>query len=298
MDYPNSVPSAGLVNGRFVDEDLITGKPGSLIPASWGNGVTQELINVIQAAGLTASEAKVDQLLTALRGSRLFATASQFDNSQTVATTGFVARSGVQFSGLTSFATSTVLTAAHVGGMVSFYSAAPVTATMPVLGVAGNASTLHVINLGTGALTINPAANERIISSNNTVGSLLLGIGDSAQLIRVGTDWRLYGGSVSDRYASAHSGAFGDAGYQRFASGNIEQWGYGSTDANGDVYVTFPISFPVAFSSLVATHVGGDGAMVLLYGGSATKQGCRLRVRNYLGQSSAGWSVNYFAKGY
>lgn len=58
MDYPNSVPSAGLLNGRFVDEDPIAGKPGSLIPASWGNGITQELLNVIQAAGLTASEAK------------------------------------------------------------------------------------------------------------------------------------------------------------------------------------------------------------------------------------------------
>lgn len=36
MDYPNSVPSAGLVDGKFVDENPITGAPGSLIPASWG----------------------------------------------------------------------------------------------------------------------------------------------------------------------------------------------------------------------------------------------------------------------
>ncbi|WP_425439655.1 MULTISPECIES: gp53-like domain-containing protein [Pseudomonas] len=47
----------------------------------------------------------------------------------------------------------------------------------------------------------------------------------------------------------------------------MEQWGVGTTDANGDVYITFPISFPTAFSSLVATHVGGDGAMVILVGG-------------------------------
>ncbi|WP_430539760.1 gp53-like domain-containing protein [Pseudomonas mandelii] len=78
----------------------------------------------------------------------------------------------------------------------------------------------------------------------------------------------------------------------------MEQWGVGTTDANGDVYITFPISFPMAFSSLVATHVGGDGAMVILVVGTGTKQGCRLKARNFSGQVQAGWSVNYFAKGY
>lgn len=298
MDYPNSVPSAGLVSGRFVDEDPIAGKPGSLIPASWGNGVTQELLNVIQAAGLTASEAKTDQLLAALRGNRLFATAPQFDNSQTIATTGFVARSGLQFSGFTTYVTSTALTAAQVGGVVSFYSGAAITATMPVSTSVMNASTLTILNLGTGVLTINPAANNRIVSSN-TVGSLVLGIGDSAQLFRTGGDWRLYGGSVSDRFASVHSGVFGDAGYQRFASGVIEQWGAAVSDANGDVNVVFPIAFPNAFSNIVATHAGGDSAMVIMNGNPpANKFGCHLKIRSYLGTVSAGWTVHYQVKGY
>ncbi|WIE51808.1 hypothetical protein [Pseudomonas sp. GM17] len=67
MDYPKSVPSAGLVNGRFVDENPLTGTPGSLIPADWGNGVTQELLAVITAADLTPSEANLTQLLSAIR---------------------------------------------------------------------------------------------------------------------------------------------------------------------------------------------------------------------------------------
>ncbi|RON56986.1 carbohydrate-binding protein CenC [Pseudomonas frederiksbergensis] len=67
MDYPNSVPSAGLVNGRFVDEDPMAGTPGSLIPASWGNGVTEEIRNAITEAGLTPKEDRNDQLATAIR---------------------------------------------------------------------------------------------------------------------------------------------------------------------------------------------------------------------------------------
>ncbi len=67
MDYPNSVPSAGLVNGKFVDENPMTGTPGSLIPAEWGNGVTLEILNVINAGGLTPDEKKYDQLLQAIQ---------------------------------------------------------------------------------------------------------------------------------------------------------------------------------------------------------------------------------------
>lgn len=67
MDYPKSVPSAGLVNGKFVDENPLTGTPGSLIPADWGNSVTQEILNVIKAGDLTPDEKKYDQLLQAIQ---------------------------------------------------------------------------------------------------------------------------------------------------------------------------------------------------------------------------------------
>ncbi|MBX8622448.1 phage tail protein [Pseudomonas glycinae] len=67
MDYPKSVPSAGLVNGKFIDENPLTGTPGSLIPADWGNSVTQEILSVIKAGDLTPDEKKYDQLLQAIQ---------------------------------------------------------------------------------------------------------------------------------------------------------------------------------------------------------------------------------------
>ncbi|MBV4486924.1 hypothetical protein HU727_015120 [Pseudomonas sp. SWRI153] len=66
MDYPKSVPSVGLVNGKFVNEDVVAGLPGSLIPATWGNTVTDELLNVVKAAGIEPSESDVTQLLQAV----------------------------------------------------------------------------------------------------------------------------------------------------------------------------------------------------------------------------------------
>ncbi len=74
MDYPISVPSVGLVGGKFVDEDPLAGTPGSLIPAQWGNAVTDEILNVINVAGLTPNEAVNNQLAAAISqliGSRL-----------------------------------------------------------------------------------------------------------------------------------------------------------------------------------------------------------------------------------
>ncbi|MFJ4250686.1 hypothetical protein SAMN04488483_2766 [Pseudomonas helmanticensis] len=67
MDYPKSVPSVGLVDGRFVDENPVAGTPGSLIPAVWGNSVTQEILSVITGAGLVAAEADTGQLYKAIQ---------------------------------------------------------------------------------------------------------------------------------------------------------------------------------------------------------------------------------------
>ncbi|MGX0892091.1 hypothetical protein AB7M22_004099 [Pseudomonas sp. ADAK2 TE3594] len=67
MDYPKSVPSVGLVNGKFVNEDVVAGLPGSLIPATWGNDVTDELLNVVKSAGLEPSETDATQLLQAVK---------------------------------------------------------------------------------------------------------------------------------------------------------------------------------------------------------------------------------------
>lgn len=66
MDFPKSMPDIGLVNGQFVDEDVTTGQVGTYIPSSWGNAVTQEIINVIESAELKPREGQNNQLALAI----------------------------------------------------------------------------------------------------------------------------------------------------------------------------------------------------------------------------------------
>ena len=67
MDFPKSVPSVGLVDGKFIDEDPLAGTPGSLIPSEWGNAVTLEMLKVIEDAGLTPDEDDNTQLSAAIK---------------------------------------------------------------------------------------------------------------------------------------------------------------------------------------------------------------------------------------
>ncbi|MCD5980523.1 phage tail protein [Pseudomonas quasicaspiana] len=92
MDFPKSVPNVGLVDGKFVDENTASGQVGSLIPSSWGNAVTDELLNVIRAANLSPNEADNNQLLKAIQA----LTNQNIKNAVRVATTIAIALSGAQ----------------------------------------------------------------------------------------------------------------------------------------------------------------------------------------------------------
>jgi len=66
MDYPLSDPTVGLVGGKFTDGDPAGGVAASRDPASWANSVSDELINVLIAAGMVPDEADTGQVADAL----------------------------------------------------------------------------------------------------------------------------------------------------------------------------------------------------------------------------------------
>ncbi|MBH2032381.1 MAG: phage tail protein, partial [Pseudomonadales bacterium] len=110
MDYPLSVPGVGLVGGKFSDGNPLLGQQASLDPAAWANQVTDELLNVLVAAGIAPSEAASNQLLLALRAAGVFTTPAQFDVSTKAATMGALQRALGNFSSSTPKAGNYALT--------------------------------------------------------------------------------------------------------------------------------------------------------------------------------------------
>jgi hypothetical protein len=297
MDYPISVPSAGLVNGMFVDEDAIAGTPGSLIPASWGNGVTQEILGVVRAAGMTPNETSNTQLLDALRSTQLFKTPAQFDFSRSVATAEFVQRALGNYAGSRDIAATAQLSIADVGWAIGLGGNSAYTVSLPDIKSVPNGATFALHCRSNAPVTIACTGIAKISPQGAELTSIVMNSGESATVVRENGVWAVHG-TASLKYAALFSGLTANPGYQKHASGNIDQWGTGTTDANGEMWVNFPVSFPNGFFSCVANHVGGEAAIVIVVGGSATKQGVRLKVRNALNQPGAGWTVFYFAKGY
>ena len=95
MDYPKSVPGVGLVGGKFIDENVQTGQQGSLIPAAWGNAVSDEILSVITGAGLTPDESAYDQLLEAIE-TLIASGAATYEDSAAVLLEDGVASAGAR----------------------------------------------------------------------------------------------------------------------------------------------------------------------------------------------------------
>ncbi|MBV4459994.1 phage tail protein [Pseudomonas sp. COR58] len=165
MDYPKSVPSVGLVDGRFVDENPVAGTPGSLIPAVWGNGVTEELLTVIKAAGIAPAEGVNDQLLTAVK--KLLSLASPMSSKV------------VEVSG------SRVLGADELGLVLISAGTADTTVTLPAVNALSGVRDVIVRRTDNSAnrLVVQAGGNDRIrfhthLSAGGYPFFVLMGAGD------------------------------------------------------------------------------------------------------------------------
>ncbi len=155
MDFPKSVPSVGLVDGKFIDEDAVAGTPGSLIPSAWGNSVTLEMLKVITDAGLVPDEASNTQLSAAIQ---VLAAAVVKFASQSQVNAGASSTLSVAPKQLSAAIQAQSHTAFNAGGAAPAFTLTPVPAVdayvakqrfSVTFGAAGGATpTLNVSTLG------------------------------------------------------------------------------------------------------------------------------------------------------
>ncbi len=225
-------------------------------------------------------------------------TPPHFDVSQKLATTEFVQRAAGSLRSETAVNSSTTLSMNAVGQLIVGIGSTPFTTTLPLAANAPSGSQIHF--LASAPISTWVIQRQGVDILDNYAGGtyIVLGLGDTATFESngVGT-WRLVGGSASLRKCSDFAASLNVSGYQKYPSGLIEQWGSGVTDANGYVYVTFPVPFPNAVRNVTPMHVGGLSLMHAVMGEGLGKTGCILRVQNSANQSQANWSVLWRAIG-
>ncbi|MGX9380069.1 phage tail protein [Pseudomonas sp. JQ36] len=133
-------------------------------------------------------------------------TPAQFDSSQLLVNAAFLKRAGVEYGGYVNYSVSTALTLADVGRVAAFGSpSAPLTATLPTGAVLTPGCTVTIFCVQ-GTVTATAAAGDSI-GAVGTPGNIVLGQGDTAVFVRIGTLWNLVGGAVALKYAAVMTGA-------------------------------------------------------------------------------------------
>ncbi|MGU9822000.1 phage tail protein [Pseudomonas sp. LF090] len=221
-------------------------------------------------------------------------TPPRFDSSNRLATTASVQRSLGSFAGSRGISAATQLTVADVGCSIGLGGTTTYTVTLPDVADAPAGSTIGLHCRNAAGITIASKTGTQISPQGGYLSTIAMSAGESATLVREGSIWVVYG-LAALKYSQLVAASTGDIGFMKHPCGMIEQWGSGTTDSNGNVYVTFPIAWPTALRNIGLLHLGTAGLMGCVV--SPTKTGCTLRVQNDQAIASANWFVYWRALG-
>ncbi|WP_339486862.1 phage tail protein [Pseudomonas sp. RL_5y_Pfl2_70] len=269
-----------------------TGVAGPLVLAL---GDTAEFIRLQDQWRLIGGTAAL-RFAGTLSGAHFF-TQPQFDNGKALATTEFVQRAQGNFSGQTNITTSaTTLTPALAGRRIVGNVAG--TWTLPLLAASPVGSKFYIQNSSSGDIVVSrQGTTDTIVALAKTVNSVIIPTGSAGVLVCGETNWVFEEGPATLKYSTEFASSISGSGWAKNANGLIEQWGTGVTDANGYVYVTFPIPFPNGCRNIIFNHVGSLSLMSAVMGGSVTATGCTLRLQNSANASAVNWTVWWRAMG-
>ncbi|UZE19183.1 phage tail protein [Pseudomonas sp. B21-054] len=295
----NSLPAGGAIHFRnigsgivtvvCVDADNINSGAGQITSIDLQVGATLELTGNGASAWWASGTAQ-------LQYSRIFgSTAAQFDSSLRLVNAAFAKRMGVEYSVFVPLTASSALGASSIGGIISAISPTPISITLPPTAGVAEGATIEVVATGSGAVTVLASGGDVLASPVATGITVVLGMGDNAEFVKVSTTWRLRGGSLALKYAASFAALFGSAGYQKLPDGLVLQWGAGITSTGGAATIALPITFPNAVMKVLVSASGTNSVPTV--GVVATNS---VGINCFNGSTGAGKSENvqFLAIGY
>ncbi|PMQ04151.1 hypothetical protein DyAD56_15800 [Dyella sp. AD56] len=272
--------------GFFTDGSPTGGVPATIVPAEWLNAVQQELINIVEAAGLTPTKNLFNQLGLAIQSGQMnyaadTGTANAYAVALTPAPTALVDGMSLWFKAKTANTGASTLNLNGLGAK-------------PIVGAA------HVALQGAEII-----ANGRVeVIWNATISSWVLAE-------QTGGALQVPAGSQSNQAVnlgqftgSNTSGTGMGPGYCKLPNGQILQWGIVSVTTStatspgyyGSTAVTFPIAFPNSIQAIVAVPQDAVGAVP--YGSSWSSQ-TKTGFTQFMHSATVGqaWNLSWFAVG-
>jgi hypothetical protein len=204
----------------------------------------------------------------ALTGTPTAPTPAQFDNDTSLATTAFVAASGVQFNPQTRYyssATQLALAAADVGCRLFFNGASDQSVVLPDTSSLPVGATIYLAHGNTVGkkVTVTAFGGASNIDTNGgaLVATATILYGEDLIATWSGVAWMLSGTAIFRLINFTLGASLVSSGYQKLPSGLIIQWGAFAGSSSGDTPITFPLAFPTAFlQGFVSGLNSGTGA--------------------------------------
>ena len=296
----------------FHDGNPAIGELGTIVPAKWLNNVQgavrnlqSELLTVLGSAELASDPLKQDQLKQAiakvyapldspaLTGTPTAPTAARFDATKKVATTEFVQSAIGNANAIYAVNASQAIPASWAGAVIGLTFGGIVVTLPGVAELQSGAIFKLVGTTNTSAVTINCKSGDTIVFASGVVKTaVIIGAGDSIELVKFGTCWIAVSGTVQSGPSASFGAQLADNGYQKLPSGLIIQWGIATT--GNTTMVTFPIAFPNKVWRVIAAPNFGNVTVGI---GLGSPTGCYISTYNAMTGAVSSSNTNWVAFG-
>lgn len=248
-----------------------TGEKSTYFTPGWCNGLQEEVVRVIEAAGITPSSESYEQLLAAIK---YFAWGDGKSAAPWVAKGGSLTNGDLTDGTRAGIGADLAITNRYSGalnnlidvGEYYFFSQNNADA------LAKNSPTLNSYPHMFGLVKVWREKQDIVYQTFHS--------SDNKMFIRYRHDngvWMPWSHLLGTTNSIS---IIGSNGAQSIGGGLIEQWGYSTADINGYAWITFPIAFPNAFFVATCIHVGGDVVSFAEIGGTRSLNSVQVRLRD------------------